>query len=89
MQNAIGLEETRGLIGSVEATDSMAKAANVEIEKRIDFGGGLVTTIVSGDVGSVRAAVEAGANAASQVGELLSSHVIPRPAEGLVEAYFG
>ncbi|HCK72924.1 MAG: BMC domain-containing protein [Pirellulales bacterium] len=89
MQNAIGLVETRGLIGSVEATDSMAKAANVEIEKRIDFGGGLVTTIVSGDVGSVRAAVEAGANAASQVGELLSSHVIPRPAEGLVEAYFG
>lgn len=89
MQNAIGLVETRGLIGSVEATDSMAKAANVEIEKRIDFGGGLVTTVVSGDVGSVRAAVEAGANAASQVGELLSSHVIPRPAEGLVEAYFG
>ena len=89
MQSAIGLVETRGLIGSVEATDSMAKAANVEIEKRIDFGGGLVTTIVSGDVGSVRAAVEAGANAASQVGELLSSHVIPRPAEGLVEAYFG
>ena len=89
MQNAIGLVETRGLIGSVEATDSMAKAANVEIEKRIDFGGGLVTTIVSGDVGSVRAAVEAGANAASQGGELLSSHVIPRPAEGLVEAYFG
>ena len=89
MQNAIGLVETRGLIGSVEATDSMAKAANVEIEKRIDFGGGLVTTIVSGDVGSVRAAVEAGANAASQVGELLSSHVIPRPAEGLVEAYLG
>ena len=89
MQNAIGLVETRGLIGSVEATDSMAKAANVEIEKRIDFGGGLGTTVVSGDVGSVRAAVEAGANAASQVGELLSSHVIPRPAEGLVEAYFG
>ncbi len=89
MQNAIGLIETRGLIGSIEATDSMAKAANVAIEKRIDFGGGLVTTVVSGDVGSVRAAVEAGANAASQVGELLSSHVIPRPAEGLVEAYFG
>lgn len=88
MQNAIGLVETRGLIGLVEATDSMAKAANVDIEKRVDFGGGLVTTVVSGDVGSVRAAVEAGANAATQVGELVSSHVIPRPAEGLVDAYF-
>jgi ethanolamine utilization protein EutM len=65
----------------------MAKAANVEIVKRVNIGGGLVTTVVKGDVGSVRAAVEAGANAASQVGELISSHVIPRPAEGLVEAY--
>jgi ethanolamine utilization protein EutM len=65
----------------------MAKAANVEIVKRVGIGGGLVTTIVKGDVGSVRAAVEAGANAANQVGELISSHVIPRPAEGLVEAF--
>ena len=87
MQSAIGLIETKGLIGLVEATDSMAKAANVEIVKRIGIGGGLVTTIVKGDVGSVRAAVEAGANAASQVGELISSHIIPRPADGLVEAY--
>ena len=87
MQSAIGLIETKGLIGLVEATDSMAKAANVEIVKRVGIGGGLVTTIVKGDVGSVRAAVEAGANAANQVGELISSHVIPRPAEGLVEAY--
>jgi ethanolamine utilization protein EutM len=79
--------ETKGLIGLVEATDAMAKAANVEIVKRVNIGGGLVTTIVRGDVGSVRAAVEAGANAAGQVGELISSHVIPRPAEGLVEAY--
>ncbi len=63
----------------------MAKAANVQIVKRVGIGGGLVTTIVSGDVGSVRAAVEAGANAANQVGELMSSHVIPRPAEGLME----
>ena len=75
------------LIGLVEATDAMAKAANVEIVKRVNIGGGLVTTIVRGDVGSVRAAVEAGANAAGQVGELISSPVIPRPAEGLVEAY--
>jgi len=87
MQSAIGLIETKGLVGLVEATDAMAKAANVEIIKKIQIGGGLVTTVVSGDVGSVRAAVEAGANAATQVGELVGSHIIPRPAEGLVEAY--
>lgn len=89
MQKAIGLIETKGLVGLVEATDAMVKAANVEIVKRVDIGGGLVTTVVSGDVGSVRAAVDAGANAASQVGELVSSHVIPRPAEGLASAFFG
>jgi len=85
--NAIGLIETKGLIGLVEATDAMAKAANVEIVKRISIGGAFVTTVVRGDVGSVRAAVEAGAAAASQVGELVGSHVIPRPAEGLMEAF--
>ena len=87
MQDAIGLLETKGLVALVEATDAMAKAANVQIAKRIQIGGGLVTTIVRGDVGSVRAAVEAGANAASQVGELVASHIIPRPADGVVEAY--
>jgi ethanolamine utilization protein EutM len=87
MQDAIGLLETRGLVALVEATDAMAKAANVQIAKRIQIGGGLVTTIVRGDVGSVRAAVEAGANAASQVGELVASHIIPRPAEGVISAY--
>jgi len=87
MNKAIGLIETKGLIGLIEATDAMAKAANVEVVKRVGIGGGFETTIVSGDVGSVRAAVEAGANAASQVGELVSSHVIARPAEGLLEAY--
>ncbi len=87
MQDAIGLVETNGLIGLVEATDAMAKAANVKIMKRVSIGGGLVTTVVSGDVGSVRAAVEAGANAASQVGDLRSSHVIPRPADGVLDAY--
>jgi ethanolamine utilization protein EutM len=87
MQNAIGLIETKGLVPLVEATDAMAKAANVKIEKRIGIGGAYVTTIVSGDVGSVRAAVEAGANAATQVGELVSSHIIPRPSEGLIAAY--
>lgn len=87
MQDAIGLVETKGLIALVEATDAMAKAANVEIVKRVQIGGGLVTTVVKGDVGSVRAAVEAGANAAQSVGELVSSHVIARPADGLVAAY--
>lgn len=87
MQHAIGLIETKGLVGLVEATDAMAKAANVDIVKRVDIGGGLVTTVVQGDVGSVRAAVDAGANAATQVGELIASHVIPRPAEGLLESF--
>ncbi|QDV21988.1 BMC domain-containing protein [Aureliella helgolandensis] len=89
MQQAIGLIETKGLLALVEATDAMVKAANVEIVKRIDIGGGLVTTVVSGDVGSVRAAVEAGASAASQAGDLVSSHIIARPAEGLATAFFG
>ena len=87
MNSAIGLVETKGLIALVEATDAMAKAANVEVVKRISIGGAYVTTVVRGDVGSVRAAVEAGAAAATQVGELVASHVIPRPSEGLVSAY--
>ena len=65
MQNAIGLVETRGLVGLVEATDAMAKAANVQVVKRLDIGGGLVTAIVRGDVGSVRAAVEVAAELAA------------------------
>ena len=85
--DAIGRVETKGLVALVEATDSMAKAANVEIIKRVSIGGGYVTTVVKGDVGSVRAAVEAGTQAASQAGELVSSHIIPRPAEGIVSAY--
>ena len=87
MQDAIGLLETKGLVALVQATDAMAKAANVQVAKRVAIGGGLVTTIVRGDVGSVRAAVEAGANAASQVGELVASHIIPRPADGVISAY--
>jgi ethanolamine utilization protein EutM len=87
MQDAIGMLETKGLVALVEATDAMAKAANVEIVKKIAIGGGYVTTIVRGDVGSVRAAVDAGAHAATQVGELVASHIIPRPAEGLLDAY--
>jgi ethanolamine utilization protein EutM len=88
MNTAIGLIETKGLVGLVEATDAMAKAANVKVLKKISIGGAYVTTVVQGDVGSVRAAVEAGANAAQQTGELISSHVIPRPADTLVAAFF-
>jgi ethanolamine utilization protein EutM len=87
MNDAIGLLETKGLVALVEATDAMAKAANVTIVKKVAIGGGLVTTVVKGDVGSVRAAVEAGVQAAQQVGEVTASHVIPRPSEGLVQAY--
>ncbi|MDH3718360.1 MAG: BMC domain-containing protein [Planctomycetota bacterium] len=87
MEHAIGLIETRGLVPLVEATDAMAKAANVQVIKRVQIGGAYLTTVVQGDVGSVRAAVEAGANAATQLGELVSSHVIPRPADGLFDAY--
>ncbi len=87
MNDAIGLIETKGLLPLVEATDAMAKAANVEIVKRIQIGGGLVTTVVRGDVGSVRAAVEAGSDAAQKVGELVAAHVIPRPADGVIAAF--
>jgi microcompartment protein CcmL/EutN len=82
---AVGLIETRGLTGLVEASDAMCKAASVQLVRTIQIGGGYVTAIVRGDVGSVRAAVDAGASAARRVGELVSSHVIPRPHEGLVE----
>ncbi len=87
MQDAIGLVETRGLVALIDATDAMAKAANVEIVKIVQIGAAYTTAIVRGDVGSVRAAVEAGANAATQIGELVASHVIPRPAEGLTDFY--
>lgn len=73
----------------VKATDAMAKAANVEVVKRIQIGGGLVTTVVRGDVASVKAAVDAGAAAAQSVGELYAAHVIPRPADGVIAAYLG
>jgi ethanolamine utilization protein EutM len=79
MKDAIGLIETKGLVGSIEAADAMVKAANVKLIGREKVGGGLVTVIVEGDVGAVKAAVDAGASAAKRVGELLSIHVIPRP----------
>jgi len=84
MSQAIGLIETRGMVGLVEASDAMVKAASVELVKTVQIGGGYVTAIVRGDVGSVRAAVDAGAAAAKTVGELVSSHVIPRPHDALV-----
>lgn len=88
MNEAIGLVETIGYSGLVEASDAMCKAANVELIKQIPIGGGYVTTVVRGDVGSVKAAVDAGAEAANRVGELVSAHVIARPHEGLTGIYF-
>ncbi len=84
---ALGMIETKGFVGLVEASDAMCKAANVEVVKRVEIGGGYVTTLVRGDVGSVRAAVEAGTAAAGKVGELVSSHVIPAPHQGLVGVF--
>jgi microcompartment protein CcmL/EutN len=86
MNEAIGLIETKGLVGLIEASDAMCKAANVELVTTVEIGGGYVTAVVRGDVGSVRAAVDAGAEAAKSVGELVASHVIARPHDGLVEA---
>jgi len=83
MQSAIGLIETKGLVGSIEAADAMVKAANVSLLGEERIGGGYVTVIVEGDVGAVKAATEAGAAAAKRVGELVSVHVIPRPHEEL------
>jgi ethanolamine utilization protein EutM len=79
MSDSIGMVETRGYVGSVEASDAMVKAASVSLVRQLQIGGGFVTVIVKGDVGSVKAAVEAGAEAAKRVGELVCSHVIPRP----------
>jgi ethanolamine utilization protein EutM len=76
---AIGMIETRGLVGAIEAADAMVKAANVTLMGEERIGGGFITVIVKGDVGAVKAAVDAGAAAAKRVGELVSVHVIPRP----------
>lgn len=85
--DAIGLIETRGLIAQIEASDAMLKAANVSLVKQVKIGGAYVTTVIKGDVGSVRAAVDAGASAAAQVGELVSAHLIPRPEASLLENF--
>jgi len=79
MSNAIGMIETKGYVAALAGADAMVKAANVTIIGREEVGDGLVAVIINGDVGAVKAATEAGAEAASAVGELLSVHVIPRP----------
>ena len=76
---ALGMIETKGLVGSIEAADAMVKAANVTLIGKEHVGGGLVTVLVRGDVGAVKAATDAGDAAAQRVGELISVHVIPRP----------
>jgi len=78
-QEALGLIETKGLVPAIEAADSMVKAANVNLIGQEKIGHGLVTTMVRGDVGAVKAAVDAGVAAAENIGEVLSSYVIPRP----------
>ncbi len=88
MNESLGLIETKGYVGSVEASDAMVKAAGVTLARQIQIGGGLVTVVVKGDVGSVKAAVEAGADAAKRVGELASAHVIARPHPELLK-HFG
>ena len=77
--DAIGMIETKGLVASIEAADAMVKAANVTLIGKEKVGGGLITVLIRGDVGAVKAATEAGAEAAKRVGELISVHVIPRP----------
>lgn len=77
--NALGMVETKGLVGAIEAADAMVKSANVNLVGKEQVGGGLVTVMVRGDVGAVKAATDAGAAAAEKVGELVSVHVIPRP----------
>ena len=76
---ALGLVETKGLTGAIEAADAMVKAASVNLVGKVHVGGGIVTVLVRGDVGGVKAATDAGASAANRVGEVLSVHVIPRP----------
>ena len=79
VKEALGMVETRGLVGAIEAADAMVKAANVTLIGKEKIGSGLVTVMVRGDVGAVKASVDAGAIAAKRVGELVSVHVIPRP----------
>ena len=87
MSEAIGMIETKGLVAQIQASDAMLKAANVALVKQVQIGGAFVTTVIKGDVGSVRAAVDAGAAAASASGELVSAHLIPRPEQTLLDQF--
>jgi len=89
MSQAIGLVETIGTNPGIQAADAMCKAAGVTLVGVVEIGGGYVTMIVRGDVGSVKAAVDAGAEAANEAGELVSAHVIPQPHEHLVPSFIG
>lgn len=79
--HALGMVETRGFVGAIEAADAMVKAANVSLVGKVQVGGGYVAVLVRGDVGAVKAATDAGSEAAAKVGELVSTHVIARPHE--------
>jgi len=87
MSESLGMVETNGYVGSVEASDAMVKAASVSLVKQVQIGGGFVTVLVKGDVGSVNAAVEAGSEAADKVGELVCSHVLARPHPDLLKQF--
>src|SRR2546425_3618724 len=89
MSQALGMIETKGYVGSVEASDAMVKAANVGLVKTIPIGGGLITVFCRGGVGSVKTAVDAGSKTAAEIRRLVSSHIIARPHEDLLKTFFG
>lgn len=89
MNKALGMIETKGFIGCVEAADAMVKAANVDVIGYRQIGAGLTTVMVQGDVGAVKAAVDAGKMAAAQVGQVISTHVIPRPHSDVTDLIVG
>ena len=89
MSEALGMIETKGYVGSVEASDAMVKAANVTLVKTIPIGGGLITVLARGDIGSIKAAVDAGSKAAGKVGELVSAHILARPHEDVIKTFVG
>lgn len=89
MNGALGMIETRGLVAAIEAADVMVKAANVTLVGRESIGGGYVTVVITGDVGAVKAAIDAGATAAKKTGELVSVHMIPRPHDDVAKVLPG
>jgi ethanolamine utilization protein EutM len=89
MADSIGFIETKGLVAAFEAADAMVKAANVTVIRKENIGAGYVTVIIQGDVGAVKAAIDAGAVSAKRVGEVISVHVIPRPNEDILKQFLG